>query len=718
MRNFDSLFSPEQEKNSEPVRKIKKEIKNKSGETEIREFVSVGGIELEVNTKGRGTQYDASEFEDFAHDDKAMELLKIYAKAIKLNQPPLVEGPTDIGKSKALEYLAFLTNNHLLYQSFSGQTDVSELIGKYVPNTQAAKETFEKVLSAKNRGSLKNETLDILAQANENDRGLTEDECKKIAKQEGLNLGRVEWVWQDGTVPRAMEFNGGEGCWLYFDELGAAEPQILVKLNRIFSRGVRRIEITENGGKEVEAGDSFRLIATTNPPSYAGREPFEKDFLRRWVYQKVGNLSPEDFLKRLDFAGHGREKTRVSEAPVNLDRLPELDHILNDVISLFRHQAQEYINKLPRDAGEQEFSLADFTDALNTQKYLRELQGDDLLETLKDALEFYYLGKIDEDKKDANGKNVREKMREIIETIITQKKIKDKIRVELEKIVDPEILKKKRDFDARLKALEKKEASLIKLDGKKEIKPALTPDTLTAATPEGREIQINLKEQLKYWADFYKEENIDWVKLPDEINLTLDQIEQMQALMAEGFDKLLIIPEGLVDEPTITKNRKGVTSIKNPKYAKLHSLMSQGYKETLTWGDYDEDGKFEGSKDKTTKFRLILTKDVQNLDDDPLFKDTLNKSREELEKDELTRYSGFAESTYLIYQREYFKRTGKHLDEEGWIWLTESDRPLSGRVAYVRWNPGVERLRFSSTARDYHDGHLGCRLAGSFEIQI
>ena len=250
-------------------------------------------------------------------------------------------------------------------------------------------------------------------------------------------------------------------------------------------------------------------------------------------------------------------------------------------------------------------------------------------------------------------------------------------------------------------------------------KESLTPDLLTAATPEGREIQINLKEQLKYWADFYKEENIDWVKLPDEINLTPDQIEKMRALMAEGFDKLLIIPSGLVDEPTITKNSKGAPkSISNPKYAKLHSLMSQGYNDTKTWGNYDEDGKFEGSKDKTTKFRLILTKDVQNLADDPLFKGTRNKSTEELEKDELTRYSGFAESTYLIYQREYFKRTGKHLDEEGWTWLTESDRPLSGRAAHVRWDPDDGRLYFDSSTRGNHFGFLGCRLAGSFEIQI
>ena len=240
---FEGLF--EKPKDQGPVFKFKKTIENKEGEKTEKEFVNVAGIELEVNTEGPGSQFRAEEFEDFALDEKTMELLKIYAKAIKLNQPPLIEGPTDIGKSKALEYLAHLTNNFLIYQSFSGQTDVSELIGKYVPNTEGARKTFERILSNKNRGSLKPETMKILKKADREKevRGLTEDECKKIAEIEGLSFDKIDWIWQDGTVPKAMEHNGGQGCWLYFDELGAAEPQILVKLNRIFARGIKGLRL-------------------------------------------------------------------------------------------------------------------------------------------------------------------------------------------------------------------------------------------------------------------------------------------------------------------------------------------------------------------------------------------------------------------------------------------------------------------------------------------
>ncbi|MFH0779273.1 MAG: hypothetical protein V1928_00260, partial [Parcubacteria group bacterium] len=76
---------------------------------------------------------------------------------------------------------------------------------------------------------------------------------------------------------------------------------------------------------------------------------------------------------------------------------------------------------------------------------------------------------------------------------------------------------------------------------------------------------------------------------------------------------------------------------------------------------------------------------------------------------------GLAESTYLIYQHEYFKRTGKHLDEIGGTWFTESRRPVSGRVSFGFWYGS--HLLFYSNVQDFHSGHLGCRLAGSFVLK-
>jgi hypothetical protein len=170
-----------------------------------------------------------------------------------------------------------------------------------------------------------------------------------------------------------------------------------------------------------------------------------------------------------------------------------------------------------------------------------------------------------------------------------------------------------------------------------------------------------------------------------------------------------------VDEPTITTGADGKKTISNLKYEKLHKAMSAGYTATSTGGDYDDEGKFQGSKDNRTGFRIILTKDVQELDEDALLKKTIDKSIDQLDADEeLNKFSGLTESEYLVYELEYFKRTGKHLDNNYYTWLKESGRPLSGRVPLANWH--ASRLRFYFDVRGHHGGSLGCRLAGSFQV--
>ncbi|MCH7759081.1 hypothetical protein IID20_01865 [Patescibacteria group bacterium] len=401
------------------VVKKEKEKDLKSGEEKEveRKYIRILGIELEMNEGDEGTQFSPEDFKGFSLDKKSLELMKIMAVGIKLNQPLLIEGPTDIGKSKSLEFLAYLTNNYLLYQSFSGQTDVTELIGKYVPAVEDVRIRFENLL--RNKKTLKPETLEIVQKLEaDSDRAtLTIEECKQIALTESLvapeELEKLQWSWSDGTVPRAMKHDNGRGCWLYFDELGAAEPQILVKINRIFGGNFARLTITENSqNPEIEAvypewhpqkgkPNRYRLIATTNPPSYAGREPFEKDFLRRWVYQRVTRLDKNDFLTRLDFVGHAQKPELpdlVQHPPlkgIDLEKFPELDHLFNLVITEFRNQAQAKLDAGEWERGEQEFRFDELSDALRAQKYLRELQGPDLVENLKQAIRFYYLGKIE-----------------------------------------------------------------------------------------------------------------------------------------------------------------------------------------------------------------------------------------------------------------------------------------------------------------------------------
>jgi len=731
---FGDLFEAETAKN--PVFYFDKKVKTKDGEVE-RKFVSVFGVELAVNSEGKGTQFEEDEFRDFSLDDEVTrKLLTTYAKSIKLNQPPLIEGETDIGKSKALEYLAFLTNNHLLYQSFSGQTDVTELIGKYVPNIEDKRKTFERVLSNKDRGTLKPETVEILRKTKEGKdiRSLTIEECEKIAELEGLNLGNVNWVWQDGTVPKAMKFDGGLGCWLYFDELGAAEPQILVKLNRIFARGLKRLEITENGGREIFGGENFRLMATTNPPDYAGREPFEKDFLRRWVYQKMSRLSQSDFERRLNFISknNGQDQETIVDGEVNLLRVESVDILVNSVIAMFAFNAQEYWDKVPKDSGEQEFRLRDFTDAIRVREYMEVMQGDDLVDSLTEAIDFYYLNKIDDEKKDTNSNDVKDEVLKILNTIIDQMNFRETIEKEKTKLLSPELIEQQEQLEREKTKLKNLEIEVLdgldlntrkKRKKKRKRKSEITSgeNILSFESKSGEPLEYDLDEILEKSEKFYEKEGIDWVEVPESIELDGEQrveaIRIIEALCPTGdYENVTItyIPEGLADNEE--KRRKLLEKTTEGYY----TGDEEGKKDYWESDNFKERGGIEGIEDKETKGRLLITKTTKELKDDELFKQTLGKTAEELMGErgimQETGLRGLGLSELLVIQRQRYNEDVEHMDEESWIWITEIEATPSSLVPDVDWASNDAQFYLHAFTPDYNFEHLGCRLAGSLKV--
>jgi hypothetical protein len=229
---------------------------------------------------------------------------------------------------------------------------------------------------------------------------------------------------------------------------------------------------------------------------------------------------------------------------------------------------------------------------------------------------------------------------------------------------------------------------------------------ISAISPEGKEIRFELKEQLEYWNDFYKDEKVDWITLPENIKITKEQQKEMERLITEfGFDKMIIIPENL--------------AATGADYEKLHTLMSKGYNETHQSDGFKADGGFAGLKNKSDKLRIILTKDVKELSDDNLFKQTLYETINALEgangiltKNKL---KDLDVATYLVYQKEYFRRTGKHLDVVYYTVFLEQVR--SAIISIGTWDHISARLRFGARIPDRSGSVSGCRLAGIFEIE-
>ena len=240
----------------------------------------------------------------------------------------------------------------------------------------------------------------------------------------------------------------------------------------------------------------------------------------------------------------------------------------------------------------------------------------------------------------------------------------------------------------------------------KEIKKEIGQEII-AITPEGKEVKIKVQEQLKQWKKLYADNGIDWIDLPESIELTEEQAQEIRRLIELGLDTMMIIPENIVNT--------------GERYEKLHQKMSKGYKKTDQADNFKNDGGFEGIKDKQSGLRIVMVKNIQELEEDDLHKETLDKSLDDLEAEDgifkKNKVRGLSPSEYLIFQRKYFNETGKYLDSVGWTWLPEVKRSASGCVPSADWDPVRTQLDFRSDTADDRDGYLGCRLAGSVDIQ-
>jgi hypothetical protein len=194
----------------------------------------------------------AEELRRYVLDETTATTLRLLASAVLLREPCLLEGETSTSKTSAILYLALRLGQPVLRMNLNGQTDTSELIGRHVP--------------ASGGGSL--------------------------------------WRWQDGLVVEAMT----QGYWLILDELNLAEPQVLERLNSVLERAPSLV-LSEHDGRVLGprgVHPDFRVFATMNPATYAGRSPLSPAFRDRFrAYRCVPAPGEQDVSTFLRAAVHG-----------------------------------------------------------------------------------------------------------------------------------------------------------------------------------------------------------------------------------------------------------------------------------------------------------------------------------------------------------------------------------------------------------------------------
>jgi MoxR-like ATPase len=271
----------------------------------VRKKVFVLETELPLNEQGGQMVPRAELFNHFTLDKRTVETIEKIATAVELRNPCLLEGETSTSKTSSIEYLGSRTNNEVVRLNLNGQTDTSELIGKFIPNDGQLQVEFEEAL--RHPELLSDQSREILIRANAEGRALSLIESQKIAEVEKIKI--PDWRWQDGIIPHAMKV----GQWVILDELNLAEPQILERLNSCLERSPA-VTLSENGGVKIGPGGkyethpNFRIFGTMNPAEYAGRAPMSPAYKDRWTsYKFVEEPRQEDYEAMMELMIFGKQ---------------------------------------------------------------------------------------------------------------------------------------------------------------------------------------------------------------------------------------------------------------------------------------------------------------------------------------------------------------------------------------------------------------------------
>jgi MoxR-like ATPase len=361
---------------------------------------------------------------------ESFEILEAMARTYKHRQPLLIEGPTAIGKTYLAEkFTELLYGRGVKPLDFycSGQTDVSELMAKWVPKveTEEEKRKWEQFLELPETQVKLSQIAQEIEQkeklSQEQKLALIHTRLQELAKSAGLSE-KTQWRFQYGAVPKAMglirnpdgsfsfDEQKGMGFTLHIEEVGLAEPQVinaLLKLRGKRGQLAEEIQLWENGGRKVKAGPKFWVFFSTNPPEeYLARNEVDPALARGVVFKRMSELSEESLHLAADYYFTYKLGEKPKEKPegciLDIYNHPEIGREISKVVSAFHNDLNEELKK--GEKGRQQRipltldDMARVADSLiDTQIRNKETGLLDLTETLKNLIHFYYLDRLADD---------------------------------------------------------------------------------------------------------------------------------------------------------------------------------------------------------------------------------------------------------------------------------------------------------------------------------
>lgn len=245
--------------------------------------IAISGIEIGVNEdpKKDVKAVPRKEHADMVMTETTERNLRLIAAEWRRARPVLLEGPTSAGKTSAIRYIAHVTGSPYRRINLSYHTDVSDLLGRYVGG--------ENKYSLADLQKKDESDIDEIGEIYGLDAGLSkEDKIKQIFD------AQKNPRWVDGPIIKAMK----KGEVLLLDEVNLARPEVIERLNSLFDDDGNLV-LTEHRNEVIAPHKNFRVFATMNPASYAGRARMSEAMKSRWTSLFCHGLNQTDLTKIL-----------------------------------------------------------------------------------------------------------------------------------------------------------------------------------------------------------------------------------------------------------------------------------------------------------------------------------------------------------------------------------------------------------------------------------
>ncbi|MFO1437594.1 MAG: AAA family ATPase [Verrucomicrobiaceae bacterium] len=237
-------------------------------------------------------------FQHICVDQPFIDTLRAVCLGANYDLAVALEGDTSASKTTAIQWLACQLEQPILRLNLNGQTDIGEIIGRYVPSSATSIASMADLYEVESHFSPRMRKM--LQQARQEGRDLIPMEVLLLAGRE--RLATTNWEFLEGGLTKAAR----HGWWTLLDEINLAEPAVLERLNSVLE-SPRTMVISEGGGTvfgpggDVPFHEHFRLFATLNPAEYSGRNILSQAFRDRWsIWHQAATAGETDYLAMIN----------------------------------------------------------------------------------------------------------------------------------------------------------------------------------------------------------------------------------------------------------------------------------------------------------------------------------------------------------------------------------------------------------------------------------